>query len=98
MLGLVSFFLFAGYTLVYAAVADGGRFAATPWESLRKDAYTGETPAGAAASSQHESTWDALIGSPGHRGALGNWITGIVNAPPAQHPADPSAQVHREIR
>ena len=28
-------FLFVGYTLVYAAVADGGSSARTPWETLR---------------------------------------------------------------
>lgn len=33
---------FGGYLLVYAAVANGGRFAAEPWEGLFNDAYTGE--------------------------------------------------------
>ena len=33
---------FGGYLLVYAAVANGGRFAAEPWEGLFNDAYTEE--------------------------------------------------------
>lgn len=31
---------FAGYTLVYAAVANRGRFATDPWAGLFADAYT----------------------------------------------------------
>jgi hypothetical protein len=63
VLGLISAVLFAGYTLVYAAVADGGRFATTPWEALRRDAYAG---AGNGAASQggagnHPSTIDSII-------------------------------------
>lgn len=30
---------FVGYVLVYAAVANKGRFADQPWQSLREDAY-----------------------------------------------------------
>jgi len=41
--------IFAGYTLVYGAVAKGGRFATDPWAGLYADAYT--TPVGAAISS-----------------------------------------------
>lgn len=33
--------LFAGYTLVYAAVANGGKLAKRPWDALREDAYAG---------------------------------------------------------
>jgi hypothetical protein len=31
--------VFGGYTLVYAAVARGGRFATEPWAGLFADAY-----------------------------------------------------------
>lgn len=44
MLGLISAFAFAGYTLVYAAVANGGKLASRPWDALREDAYTGGSP------------------------------------------------------
>ncbi len=30
-----------GYVLLYAAVANSGRFATQPWAGLREDAYTG---------------------------------------------------------
>jgi len=30
---------FIGYTLVYAAVANKGRFATTPWAGVFRDAY-----------------------------------------------------------
>jgi hypothetical protein len=78
VLGLISAVLLAGYTLVYAAVADGGRFAATPWEAFRSDAYQGASggAAGVGSGAHHPTTWDVIIGAPGHRGALGNWVTG----------------------
>lgn len=31
--------VFAGYTLIYAAVAAGGKFATEPWAGLYADAY-----------------------------------------------------------
>lgn len=34
--------LFAGYLLVYAAVANHGQFATEPWAGLLADAYTGQ--------------------------------------------------------
>jgi len=34
-----------GYTLVYAAVANGGRFAEQPWRAFFEDAYGGASPA-----------------------------------------------------
>lgn len=37
MLGIV--FVMAGYTLVYAAVANHGQFATEPWAALFADAY-----------------------------------------------------------
>lgn len=33
---------FVGYVLVYAAVANHGRFATSPWAGVIGDAYTGE--------------------------------------------------------
>jgi hypothetical protein len=32
--------IFGGYTLIYAATANRGRFATDPWTSLFADAYT----------------------------------------------------------
>lgn len=37
---LSTLLMFAGYTLVYAAVAAGGKFATEPWAGLFADAYT----------------------------------------------------------
>lgn len=34
MISLVSGLLFAGYLLVYAAVKDGGKYAARPWDAI----------------------------------------------------------------
>lgn len=31
-----------GYILIYASVANGGRFASHPWAGLQEDAYTGD--------------------------------------------------------
>jgi hypothetical protein len=31
-----------GYLLLYAAIANGGRFATHPWAGLQEDAYTGD--------------------------------------------------------
>lgn len=39
-------FLFGGYTLIYAAVAGGGKFATDPWNGILADAYTGEVVGG----------------------------------------------------
>lgn len=65
MLSMVAALLFIGYTLAYAAIAKGGKFAATPWDALRQDAYTGEhagNPGVSASSSGHQSTWDHIVG------------------------------------
>jgi hypothetical protein len=35
MIALVTAGFFAGYTLLYAAVFDGGRFVTKPWDALR---------------------------------------------------------------
>lgn len=32
--------MFAGYALVYAAVANHGKYATDPWQGLFTDAYT----------------------------------------------------------
>ena len=45
MIGLFCAVLFTGYTLVYAAVANRGRFAAEPWRAFTEDAYAVQTPA-----------------------------------------------------
>lgn len=37
---ITTLLLFAGYTLVYAAVAKGGAFATEPWKGLFADAYS----------------------------------------------------------
>lgn len=34
---------FGGYMLLYAAIADAGKFATEPWASLYADAYTIES-------------------------------------------------------
>jgi hypothetical protein len=75
VLGLIAAVLFGGYLLVYAAVANGGKFASTPWEALRTDAYTGGTAT--SGSAPHHSALDTWIGKPGHRGIIGDWIAGI---------------------
>ena len=35
-----------GYVLIYASVANAGRFATQPWAGLREDAYTGNRSTG----------------------------------------------------
>jgi hypothetical protein len=55
--------LFAGYTLLYASVAAGGKMATEPWSGLFADAYTG-----ASATSNQASA--GIAGAVG--GALGN--------------------------
>lgn len=98
ILTLVVGFLFTGYLLVYAAVANGGKLAATPWEALRSSAYDDVAGAGGASSgSKHStSTWDTLIGSPGQRGVLGNWLTKLWNAAPTGSP-EPAADIHATV-
>ena len=43
---LSTLLLFSGYALIYAAVADGGKFATDPRLVLFADAYTGKTVIG----------------------------------------------------
>lgn len=64
MLALVAWTLFGGYLLAYAAVANGGKFAATPWEALRASAYEGApasaggpSPAGGSSSIVSAGRW-----------------------------------------
>ena len=38
--------LYAGYTLIYGAVANHGQFAWKPWMGLFADAYTGDSSGG----------------------------------------------------
>jgi hypothetical protein len=45
---LVAAIILAGYTLLYAAVANGGKLAAQPWQAFRINAYDiGNGPNGA---------------------------------------------------
>jgi hypothetical protein len=50
VIALVTAVLFVGYTLLYAAVANGGKLAMRPWDALRVDAYSGDTGSPAASS------------------------------------------------
>lgn len=65
--------LFAGYVLVYSAVANGGRFALTPWESLRRDAYADDNAA-AGSSSHHHSTFDTIVNWAGKIVTIAGWL------------------------
>jgi hypothetical protein len=47
MKSLAMILTFAGYTLIYAAVANQGIFATEPWNGLFADAYTGPQSTGA---------------------------------------------------
>jgi hypothetical protein len=98
---LVAALGFLGYTLVYAAVANGGKLASRPWDALREDAYTGGSPH--ASSSSHPS-----VGSQIAKGAetlipggtvigpiIGSIIGGHHGTVPKQ---DQHAQVHREVK
>lgn len=38
MIGLVSALMFAGYTLIYAAFGEGGKYMLAPWEALKPGA------------------------------------------------------------
>lgn len=40
MKALAIILMFSGYTLIYASVANQGRFATDPWAGLFADAYT----------------------------------------------------------
>ena len=66
MILLLDAVLFVGYLLVYAATANGGRFATTPWEALRQDAYAagGSSPSSSSspAGGGHPSTFDQIVG------------------------------------
>lgn len=60
MLAAVSMFGLIGYTLVYAAVANGGSLARNPWQALTHDAYA-VGPDGQPSTST-PSTWDQITG------------------------------------
>lgn len=60
MLAAVSAFLLLGYTLVYAAIANGGSLARNPWLALTHDAYA-VGPNGQPSTST-PSTWDQILG------------------------------------
>lgn len=102
MLGLVAAFAFLGYTLVYAAVANGGKLAARPWDALREDAYTGSSPTTAGASSPSigskiGSAIEGLIPGGTIVGPLiGKAVGGILGG--HHGTTDPSGEVHREVK
>lgn len=54
MVSLVAAVIGVGYTLVYAAVANGGRLAEEPWRAFVEDAYSGESPS---------ASWGGFIGT-----------------------------------
>lgn len=63
---LGTLFLFAGYTLIYSAVANGGRFASDPWNSVLSDAYsqpgTSSTPGSTGSASAAGATPSPVAG------------------------------------
>jgi hypothetical protein len=63
VLAAVSSFVLLGYTLVYAAVANGGSLARDPWLALTHDAYA-QGPNGAPSTST-PSTFDQVLGFAG---------------------------------
>jgi hypothetical protein len=64
VLALVVGFLFGGYVFVYAAVANGGKLAANPWQALYVDAYAadGASASGGGSGSGVESTLKKIFG------------------------------------
>lgn len=72
MLAAVSLFLLAGYSPVYAAVANGGALARNPWLALTQDAYA---VGGGDASTSTPSTWDQIFG---WGSKIAGWITNPV--------------------
>jgi len=75
MLAAVSLFGLAGYTLIYAAVANGGSLARNPWQALTHDAYA-QGPNGVPSTST-PSTFDQILGF-GHK--VVGWVTDPVGS------------------
>jgi hypothetical protein len=61
VLAAVSAFLLVGYTLVYAAIANGGALARNPWLALTHDAYAQAAGSGGRVVGT-TSTWDSILG------------------------------------
>ena len=61
MLSLVAALGFVGYTLVYAAVANKGAFARTPWRAMYEDAYGAKAGVDAVGGSS-QSWWEKALG------------------------------------
>jgi hypothetical protein len=61
-----------GYVLVYASVANHGRFALHPWLGLLADAYTGETSTAADAQPPASSSSSSAQAPSGRQAALVN--------------------------
>ncbi len=67
-----------GYLLVYASVANHGRFALHPWMGLLADAYTGETSTAAAPpASSSSSPSSSSSSSSSSTAAAGTVLTGF---------------------
>jgi hypothetical protein len=58
VIAIVTALMFVGYTLLYAAVANGGRLAQRPWDALRASAYD-DTSAGGGTKSVFDRAIDA---------------------------------------
>lgn len=65
--------LLGGYLLVYAAMANGGRFATAPWRGLFEDAYQ---------SAKDPSTAPSAAPQPWGGGAVSGDISGAPNINP----------------
>jgi hypothetical protein len=77
-------FVFFGYTLVYASVAAGGKYATEPWAGMFADAYTAPLyPPGT-------PTANAITASGGNPNQSQAGVTpGIFNTPTGPRPYTP---------
>ena len=62
MTSLIGFVLLAGYTLVYAAVADGGKLYARPWDAFRVDAYQVDAAGSTTGAGSHHGILATIAG------------------------------------
>lgn len=79
MLAAVSLFGLAGYTLIYAAIANGGSLARNPWQALTQDAYA--VGANGQASTSTPSTWDQILGFGEHLAEIGSNPLSLLGLP-----------------
>ena len=66
----------AGYLLVYASVANHGRFALHPWLGLLADAYTGDTSTASSSSSSSPPAPSASSSTPSSAATAAELLTG----------------------